>query len=118
MGLRALPATEIRAGSRLGLSLEYRWMPLRNLNFSLFDLAFLNAFQMALFADSATMDEEPADLFGAENSYVNVGLGLRPHFQAFGAFPAMMSVDFAYLLPYPHSRGAGFGALMTFNQPF
>lgn len=118
LGLRALPATAIRAGSRLGLSLEYRWMPLRNLNFSLLDLAFLNAFQFALFADSATMEDEPQDLFQRQNSYVNIGMGFRPHFQAFGAFPALMSVDVAYLLPYPHSRGAGFGALMTFNQPF
>ena len=118
LGLRALPATAIRAGNRLGLSLEYRWMPLRNLNLSLFDLAFLNAFQVALFADSATMDEEMSDLFRKESSYLNVGLGLRPHFQAFGAFPALMSLDIAYLVPYPHSRGGGVGALMTFNQPF
>ena len=118
MGLRALPSAEIKAGSRLGLTLEYRWMPLRNLNFSVFDLAFLNAFQLALFADTATMDDAPADLFRKQNSYVDLGVGLRPHFQAFGAFPALMSVDLAYLLPYPHSRGAGFAALMAFNQPF
>lgn len=117
-GVRALATAEVMTRNRVGGSLEYRLMLDRNWNFSVLDLAWLHGLQAAFFVDSASHADRPGHLFAGDNTYTGAGIGLRTIFQGLGIIPAILTVDFSYLIPTGHDLPQRLGATVTFFQPF
>ena len=117
-GMRAFASTDISRRHALVGSLEYRWMMVRNLNFSLARLAYLTGIQLAFFVDAATADDHLLDLFGSGNSYIDTGLGIRGHLNILGTIPTLLGVELAYLLPVLGTPDDGFNVTVGFTQPF
>jgi len=118
VGVRALGSDEIRLRHWAGASIEYRSMLVRSWNTSLLGLAFLNGIQLAVFTDGATMGDRFDEFFTARHTFVDAGMGLRPHFQVLGFVPGMMSLDVAYLIPWPHDLDDRVVFSFALSQPF
>jgi hypothetical protein len=87
-------------------------------DYSVLDVTFLRGFQLALFADAASLVDRWGDTVRRDRFYVDVGFGLRPHVQWFGFVPGLMSLDFAWMLPVGAMGETGFGVLFGMIQPF
>lgn len=117
-GLRAFGATQASRRHRIGGNVELRWMPIRNLHGALMQMAYITGLQFALFCDAATIGDELAELFTARRSYVDIGLGFRPHFNMFGVMPSIVSLDVAWLAPVLGASVSGYNLVLSFYQPF
>ena len=117
-GLRALGSFQGSARHRVGGSMEYRFMPLRNLHAPLLRLGYITALQFAFFVDAATISDEIEALFAPEETLVDVGVGFRPHGDVFGVLPGIVSLDLAYLLPILGAAEGGINLVLSFYQPF
>lgn len=118
VGVRALAADEVRVRHWAGASVEYRYMLASGWNVSLLDLAYLNGLQVAVFTDGASMAGSYQELLGNDTTFVDAGVSVRPHFQLLGFIPAVMSVDAAWLVPWPHALGPRVTFLLNMAQPF
>ena len=117
-GLRALGSYQMSARHRAGASVEYRFMPVRNLHASVLRLGYLTALQLAVFVDGATIADDLDVLFSESATLVDVGLGIRPHADILGILPGIVSLDVAYLLPVLGATQGGVNLVLSFYQPF
>jgi len=117
-GLRALGSFSASARHRVGGSIEYRFMAVRNLHASVLRLGYITALQFALFMDGATISDDLDSLFTRSKSLVDVGIGFRPHADIFGVLPGIVSIDVAYLLPILGAEQGGTNVVLSFYQPF
>lgn len=117
-GLRAMAAYMVSCAHRSGVNVEYRWMATRNLSVSFFNLAWLNAIQLAFFVDGASISEDLAGQFRARTSFVDFGAGVRSQFNVLGVIPSLVAVDFAYMPRILGVDAASFNVVVGFYQPF
>jgi hypothetical protein len=117
-GLRALGSFAASARHRVGGSVEYRFMPVRNLHASVMRLGYITALQFAFFVDGAAISDDLGTLFDSSSTLVDVGVGFRPHADVFGVLPGIISIDVAYLLPILGAAQGGTNVVVSFYQPF
>jgi hypothetical protein len=117
-GLRALSSFAASSRHRIGGSVEYRFMPIRNLHASVMRLGYITALQFAFFVDGAAISDDIESLFDSSSTLIDVGIGFRPHADVFGVLPGIISIDVAYLLPILGAAQGGTNVVLSFYQPF